>query len=118
MTRPTTRNANSDSQSLGSWTSSVWYGGRKKKSQAKKASTAATIAGSGAAGAGDEHDDEQVEQRPLAFGERVSAGRNMAVDTRDRQDGQPVAVASEPGDRRRSMSTSLVDRYRDAIVRR
>ena len=42
---PTTRNATRDSQSLGSRISNVWYGGRKKKFQARKARTAARSAG-------------------------------------------------------------------------
>jgi hypothetical protein len=42
--------------------------------------------GAGAAGAGHQHDDQQVEQRPLAFGKRASAGQEDRRRRSDRQD--------------------------------
>ena len=92
---PTTRNATSESQSLGSWISSVWYGGRKKKFHAKNARTAARTAGPGAGGARHQQDDQQVQQRPLALGEGAAAGEEQRGAHGDRHHGEHVAVTRE-----------------------
>ncbi len=51
----------------------------------------------GAAGAGHEHDEQQVQQRPLTFGEVAAPGQEQRGRKSNGQDGQDVSVAGQPG---------------------
>ncbi len=64
----------------------------------------------GAAGAGHQDHEQKVQQRPLAFGERIATGQKGRRREGDRQDGQKIPVAGEVGERAPQHVTSQVSR--------
>ena len=90
---PTTRKATSESRSAVVVDAERVVGRQQEEVPGEEGEDGGEDGRAGAADAGHEHDDEQVEDGPLAFGEEVTAGEEDEGRQGDGDDGEQVAVA-------------------------